>query len=167
MRIIPQTIFARYPSRHDFEVMLVAKGYSCRPAGGSGGSILIAVNRNLVWKIADDPATAEFADLMSGRRTYPALPRVFAASPKNSAYGIVAMEKLVAFPFDDDWDRWYYKDYVAHAGAPTSDPFNAASTLVLLRSQAAAREVGLDTKAQNVMLRRRWPAQAVLFDPFF
>ncbi|ASC06829.1 hypothetical protein S101468_02627 [Acetobacter pasteurianus subsp. pasteurianus] len=167
MRIMTASVFKRFPKRCDFESALTAKGYTHNPAGGSGGSIFMHANRDLVWKIADDPATAEFADLLASGWTDPAAPRVFLASPKGMPYSVLAMEKLNPLTFGCNWYTWYMQDYVAMKGSPHTDPYGASAVLNFLRGEAHKRHVNLDVQPQNVMIRRGSPSQIVLFDPFY
>jgi hypothetical protein len=148
--------------------MMVGRGYTSYPAHGSGGTILMCAGRNLVWKIADDPATAEFADFMLTNGVIdPALPRVFAASPKSSPYSILAMEKLLAFSEGVIWDNWFNKDFIANKSVPITDPYGAASLITMLFSEGIKRHVLVDLQSKNVMMRRRVLTQVVLFDPFY
>lgn len=168
MKVIPSSIFKSYPNRYAFESMMVRKGYTSQSAHGSGATILMCARRNLVWKIADDPGTAEFADFMlTGGVTDPALPRVFAASPKGSPYSILAMEKLLVFSSGAIWDHWFTNDFIANRSTPTTDPYGVAPLMNILCSEGVRRDILVDFQAKNVMVRRRSPSQIVLFDPFF
>lgn len=128
----------------------------------------MCARRNIVWKIADDPATAEFADFMlAGGVSHPALPRVFAASPKGSPYSILAMEKLIAFSGGALWEHWFNVDFIANRSVPTTDPFGVNILMNRLISESISRNVFADFQSKNVMIRRKMPSQVVLFDPFY
>lgn len=166
VRVIPPQFFAKYPLRADFETLLVGRGYSLFPAGGSGGTILMHIGRNLVWKIANDPATRAFSEMMLIAPTDSALPRVFAVADKMSPYSVIAMEKLAPFPEHSAWTAWLDGDFLAMRGSPATDPFSASGILRWLLNEVKARGCQLDVQAKNVLLRRG-TQQIVFFDPVY
>ncbi|MEA3004452.1 MAG: hypothetical protein QOH81_3240 [Sphingomonadales bacterium] len=166
MRVIPPQFFAKYPLRADFEMLLVWRGYSRFPAGGSGGTILMHPGRNLVWKIADDPATRALSEMMLIAPVDPALPRFFAVADKKSPYSVIAMEKLAPFPQHSAWTAWLEGDFQATRGSPATDPFRASGTLHWLLNEIKARGGELDVQAKNVLVRRG-TQQIVFFDPVY
>lgn len=166
VRLIPEQMFRLCPRRSDFEALSASRGYTVSPADGSGGSILSHPERMIVWKVADDPSTRQFAEMLRIAPVGLALPRAFAVSDASAAYVVIGMERLFEFSQKAAWAKWVEEEYRPSRGSPPSDPFGAVPTLQWLRTEIIARGGELDIQAKNILLRRR-TAQVVLFDPVY